>query len=162
MSLCLTLCFSLMVLDFELWISWFLSRCFPIYVIILALCIGNVPFHFHPLLIHCSNLGPGGPFLGCADVSANMYIRSRSGSYSITNSWGPHAVAWPHSSCFIICKLHENTPVSWGQGGLNIFPVICVVLAQVCGHVLLRAPAHVFFPLELISSNVVSMCVLTT
>jgi hypothetical protein len=41
-------------------------------------------------------------------------------------------------------------------------PVIHVVLAQVCGHVLLRAPAHVFFPLELIASSVVSMHVLTT
>jgi hypothetical protein len=42
-----------------------------------------------------------------------------------------------------------------------LFPVICVVLAHVCGHVLLRAPAHVFFPLELIASSVVSVHVLT-
>jgi hypothetical protein len=43
-----------------------------------------------------------------------------------------------------------------------LFLVMCVVLAQVCGHALLRAPAHIFFPLELIASNVVSMHVLTT
>jgi hypothetical protein len=43
-----------------------------------------------------------------------------------------------------------------------LFPVICVVLAQICGHVLLRAPAHVLFPLELIASSVFRMNVLTT
>jgi hypothetical protein len=43
-----------------------------------------------------------------------------------------------------------------------LFPVICVVLAQICGHVHLRAPAHVFFPSELIASSVVSMDFLTT
>jgi hypothetical protein len=81
-------------------------------VMILVLCISNIPFHSHPLLIHCSNLGPGGPFRGCADVSANRYIRSSSGPYSSTNSWEPPAVAWPHSSCFIICKLHKRILLS--------------------------------------------------
>jgi hypothetical protein len=112
LSLSLSLCYSLMVLDFELWVSWFLGRCFSIYFMILALCIGNGPFHSHSLMIHCSNLGPGGLFLGCADVSDNRYIRSRSGPYSSTNPWGPHAVAWPHSSYFIICKLHMRILLS--------------------------------------------------
>jgi hypothetical protein len=130
---------------------------------ILALCIGNVPFHSHPLLIHCSNPGPGGPFLGCADVSANRYIRSRSGPYSSTNSWGPHAVACPYSPCFIICKFHMRILLSHEdkEDSVSLSCHLCC-LAEVCGHVLLRAPAHVFFPLELIASSVVSMHVLTT
>jgi hypothetical protein len=74
---CVSLPLSLMVLDFEFWVSGFLGRFFTIYVMILALCIASVPFHSCPLLIQCSNLGPRGPFLGCADVSANRYIRSR-------------------------------------------------------------------------------------
>jgi hypothetical protein len=48
------------------------------------------------------------------------------------------------------------------RGTQCLFPVIRVVLAQVCGHVLHRAPAHALFPLELIASSVVRMYVLTT
>jgi hypothetical protein len=104
-----------MVLDFELWVSCSLGMCFSIYAMIIALRIGIVPFHSHPLLIHCSNLGPGGPFLGCADASANSHIRSRSSPYSSTNSQGPHAVARPKSSCFIIFTLHMRILLSYGD-----------------------------------------------
>jgi hypothetical protein len=66
-----------------------------------------------------------------------------------------------HVSSFANCTREYSCLMRAGRTQC-LFPIFYVVLAQVCGHVLLRAPAHVFFPLECIAYIVVRMHVLTT